>query len=338
MKRGARSFTSPSPSPTTSKRGSRTLSLTLTLSLTATATLFPQPAQAWELFRSQSSAVERGNEHLKKGQHKEALEAYDEAARELPDDPSVQLDRGLALLGLNQLPQAREAFRRAGAGSAPKEIRGPALYDLGAAFMQEANQAGKAEDLDGAKKLLEESVDAFRGSLRAQPSNKDAAWNLELAKRRLVDVEKKQEEKKKQEEEKKKEEEKKDEQDKEKDKEQEKDKSDDEKSDEKKEPQPDAGSPNEGDDEKPNEKDGQGEPDAGAPPQPEPKQGPDGGAPEQPREAEPPEPEPGKEEPNALPEHMKNALDALKSGEENLEKQRAKQRARSRPRRIEKDW
>jgi Ca-activated chloride channel family protein len=306
--------------------------LALALSLAFSLTVMPRPARAWELFRSQSSAVERGNEHLKKGQHKEALEAYDEAARELPNDPSVQLDRGLALLGLNQLPQAREAFRRAGAGNAPKEVRGPALYDLGAAFMQEADQAGKAEDLDGAKKLLEESVDAFRGSLRAQPSNKDAAWNLELAKRRLIDVEKKQEEKKKQEEEKKKEEEKKDEQDKD------QDKSDDENKDDKKEPQPDAGSPKEGDDEKPNEQDGQGEPDAGAPPQPEPKQGPDGGAPEQPREAESPEPQPAKEEPNALPEHMKNALDALESGEENLEKQRAKQRARSRPRRIEKDW
>ena len=290
--------------------------------------LTPPRARAWDLFRSESSAIERGNEHLSKGQPKEALEAYDQAARDLPNDPSVQLDRGLALLSLGKLAEAREAFRRAGSANIPKQVRGPALYDLGLAFMQEADAAGKAEDLDGAKKLLEESVDAFRGSLRAEPSNKDAAWNLELAKRRLVDVDKKQEEKKKEEEEKKKDEEQKDKQDKQ-DGEPDPDKKDD------KPKQPDAGSPEQGDAGTPKPEDGQGEPDAGTPPQPEPEPEPaDGGA----AEATPPEPPPQPGKDNALPEHMQRALDALESGEENLEKQRAKQRARSRPQRVEKDW
>lgn len=287
----------------------------------------PRPARAWELFRSQSSAVERGNEALGKGQHKEALEAYDEAARELPNDPAVQLDRGLALQGLGKLAEAREAFRRAAAASAPKEIRGPALYDLGTTFMQEADMAAKAEDLDGAKKLLEESVDAFRGSLRAQPNNQDAAWNLEIAKRRLVDTQKKQEEKKKQEEEKKKDE-------------QNKDKDDQNKDDQNKDQKPDAGAPEPGDGGSPNQDDGQGEPDAGAAQQPEPKPG-DAGKPE-PQQPEPQEQEAeesdAKPDPNALPEHMQRALDALEASEENLEKLRAKQRAKQRPRRIEKDW
>lgn len=292
-------------------------------------------AHAWEWFRSESSAVERGNEHLAKGQHEEALKAYDEAARELPNDPAVQLDRGLALQSLGKLGEAREAFRRAGSAASPKDIRGPALYDLGLAFMQEADTAGKADDLDGAKKLLEESVDAFRGSLRAQPNNKDAAWNLELAKRRLVDTQKKQDEKKKQDEE-----DKKDDQDKDKDKDQNKD--DQNKDDQNKDQQPDAGAPERGDGGSENQNDGQGEPDAGAPPPPEP-QGADAGGdkPEQKpeEEAEEQQPsEPEKQDPNALPEHMKRALDALESGEENLEKLRAKQRARSRPRRIDKDW
>jgi Ca-activated chloride channel family protein len=301
----------------------------LALSLTVHA----RPALAWELFRSQSNAVERGNEHLAKGQHEEALKAYDEAARELPNDPAVQLDRGLALSSLGKLGEAREAFRRAGSAASPKDIRGPALYDLGLAFMQEADMASKAEDLDGAKKLLEESVDAFRGSLRALPNNHDAAWNLELAKRRIVDTQKKQEEKKKQDEEKKKDEQNKDQ-----------NKDDQNKDDQKKQPQPDAGAPERGDGGSPNQNDGQGEPDAGAPPPPEPEEA-DAGTPKPPEESEAePEPatqepaEPPKQEPNALPEHMKRALDALESGEENLEKLRAKQRARTRPRRIDKDW
>jgi Ca-activated chloride channel family protein len=307
-----------------------TLSLTLTLTASATATI--PKARAWEWFRSQSSAIERGNEALAKGQHQEALEAYDQAARELPNDPAVQLDRGLALLGLDKLGEAREAFRRAGAASAPKDVRGPALYDLGLAFMKEADMAGQAEDLDGANKMLQESIDAFRGSLRARPNNPDAAWNLELAKRRLVDNEQKREQKKKDEEEKKKDQQ-----------EQDKDKDPQNKDPDQPSQQPDAGSNEAGDagtpkpEDEPGDQGDKGEQDAGQP-EPEPQEG-QGDAGEPPPQQEPeeqkPQPQP---EANELPEHMKRALDALEAGEENLEKQRARQRARQRPRRIEKDW
>ncbi|HEY6879933.1 MAG TPA: tetratricopeptide repeat protein [Polyangiales bacterium] len=293
------------------------------------------PARAWELFRSESSAVERGNAALAKGQHKEALEAYDQAARELPDNPAVQLDRGLALLGMDKLGEAREAFRRAGVANAPKDVRGPGLYNLGLTFLKEADLAGKAEDLDGAKKMLEEAVDAFRGSLRAKPGNGDAAWNLELAKRRLVDNEQKREQKKKEEEEKKKDEQKQQDQ-----------QNQDQQNQDQQSQQPDAGSPESGDagTPKPNDQDGnQGdkdEQDAGQPEPQEPSPA-DAGRP-QPQEPEPqqqqPAPEPQGDANKQLPEHMKRALDALEAGEENLEKQRARQRARQRPRRIEKDW
>jgi Ca-activated chloride channel homolog len=305
---------------------------------------FTSRAHAWELFRSESSAIERGNEHLAKGQHKEALEAYDEAASELPNDPAVQLDRGLALLGLGKLGDAREAFRRGASGSAPKEVRGPALYNLGLTFLRDAEQAGQAQDLDGAKKLLEEAVDAFGGSLRAQPNNRDAAWNLELAKRRLVDTQQKQEQKKKEQEE----------QDKDKQKDQDKNqdpdkqKGDGDKNSDEPKPedqQNDGGTPNDqspdgdqGDQQKPEDA-----PDGGAPEQ-EPSAGDGGAAPPAPEPE--PEPEPQEQSPaeaqegqnKALPEHMQRALDALEAGEENLEKLRAKQRARSRPRRVDKDW
>ncbi|MET0342929.1 MAG: tetratricopeptide repeat protein [Polyangiales bacterium] len=294
---------------------------------------FATPVHAWELFKSESDSVAEGNAHLAKKQFQEALDAYDRAARELPDDPGVQLDRGLALLGLGKFGDAREAFRRGAQGNAPPEVRGPSLYNLGGTFMQEAQQAAEAEDFDGANKLLTEGIDALKGALRAQPGSAEAAWNLEIAKRRLVDVQKKQEEKKKQEEEEK-----------------------------KKQPPQDGGTPQPGDGGSPNQGDGgddqkqpdpgdQGdggqkpdepdEPDAGAG---EPDAGDAGGTPPpQPGEedasapSEPPPAEPQKGD-KAMPEHMQRALDALEANEENLEKQRARQRARSQRRRIEKDW
>lgn len=287
------------------------------------------PARAWELFRSESSDVAHGNEALAKGQNKEALEAYDRAARALPDDPGVQLNRGLALLANDKLGEAREAFRRAASGNAPKELRAAALYNMGLTFLKDGEQAAKAEDLDGAKKQFEEAVDAFKGSLRAQPDNRDAAWNLELAKRRLVDTKQKQDEKKKQEEEKKKQEEQnKDQQNKDQQDQDQQDKQQGDAGSDKPEPRStDAGTPEADGGAQAQPEDGQNQGDAGTPP-PEPRDA------ATPAPAPAPQPEPTKQ----LPEHMERALDALEAGEQNLEKQRALQRARARPRRIEKDW
>jgi Ca-activated chloride channel family protein len=306
----------------------------------------PPAALAWEPFRSQSRDVERGNEHLKKGQAAEALEAYETAQRKLPSEPGVQLDRGLALMAQGKLGPAREAFRNAAQGNAPADVRGEALYDLGLAFMKEADTQAKGEDLEGAQKSLQEAVDALKSSLRAKPKNRDAAWNLELARRRLVEAQKKQEEKKKQDEQKKQDEEKKDEQKQDQDQDggtppenQDQNKPDENKQDQdSKDPQkPDQEKPEgegkdqkspqpEGDKGKEQPKDGQGE----QKPQPKPdKDAKEGKAKPQPAEATPEQ---------RLPEHMKKALDALSAGEENLEKHRAQQRAQQRPRRIEKDW
>ena len=317
----------------------------LSLTLLGVLAAVPSAALAWEPFRSASPDVERGNQHLKKGQAAEALEAYETAQRKLPNEPGVQLNRGLALMAQGKLGPAREAFRNATQGNASPELRGQALYDLGLAFMKDAEAQAKSEDLEGAQKSLQEAVDALKSSLRAKPGNHDAAWNLELARRRLVEAQKKQEEKKKQEEQKK-DQEKKDEQKQEQDggtppdeqsdagtkppeqdpnqqgKDDQQDKPEDKPEDSKGEPKQEP----EGDKGQQKPKDGQGEQ------KPEPKPGKDakqGDAKPQPAEATPEQ---------RLPEHMKKALDALSAGEENLEKHRAQARARQRPQRIEKDW
>lgn len=284
--------------------------------------LAPGAALAWDPFRAPNDDVLKGNAHLEKGQVQEALSAYNEAAKRLPNEPGVHLDRGLALLKAGKLPEAREALRMATQGDASPAIRGQANYNLGLAFMQEAEAAAKQEQGDEAQKLLRESADAFKGSLRANPGNRDAAWNYELAKRRLVEQQKKDQEKKEQEKKEQEEQEKKEQ----------------EKGDQKPE----------GDDEKQGDQgndDKQGDEDAGAPKPDEPEgqdaggQEPDQKQPDQ-KQPEPEQPEP--QQPNeaqpAMPEHMQKALDALENSEENLQKHRAAQQARQRPRRIEKDW
>jgi tetratricopeptide (TPR) repeat protein len=300
--------------------------------------LRPARARAWEWFRSESGAVERGNEHFKAKRYDEAVKAYDEALRDHPDDPGVQLDRGTALLAQKSYGPARDALRSASRGHVDPEIRSRALYNLGLSFLDEANTLAGGEDPKEAQGRLRESVDAFKAALRAKPGNADAAWNLDLARRRLVELE----EQKKKEDEQKKDEKKDEKQD-----EQKKDEQDKNDKDEQKDPpdhDPDAG-PDDGGAGEP--KPGNDERDAGSPEPSEPDG--DGGAgtgqdAAAPQPAEPGDAgasggaggEPAPAEPSR--DAMDRALDALREGEESFQKHRAGARARTRPERVLKDW
>ncbi|MFT3921240.1 MAG: hypothetical protein QM778_01770 [Myxococcales bacterium] len=306
--------------------------------LFALGSLVPNRAQAWEWFRSENQDARRGNELLEKGKADEATQAYEAAQRALPNDPGLMLNKGLGLLGAGKLPEARDAFRAASQGQASPELRGKANYNLGLTFLREADTLAKEEKLEEAQKALTESVDAFKSSLRNVPKNHDAAWNLELAKRRLVDLE----QKKQQQEQEKKDQEQKDQQQNQDQQNQDQQNQDQQNQDQqnqdqqkpndqndqnKAQPEPKDQEPKGGDQQKPESKDKAGQDQAKAPEQQQ--------APEQQPQPQEPQERPGQK---ALPEHMQRALDALSESDDNLQKQRARARARQRPQRIEKDW
>ncbi|MCU0677344.1 MAG: hypothetical protein MUE69_31710 [Myxococcota bacterium] len=136
---------------------------------------------------------ERGNERLRANDANGALQSYDRAARALPNEAGVQLNRGLALLAANDLAQAREALLRATDPQAPRELRADAYYDLGLAFYREGDALAATEDHQGAQAQFREAVDAFRRSLRLRPGDRQTAWNLELALRRIREEQERQE-------------------------------------------------------------------------------------------------------------------------------------------------
>ncbi len=270
-------------------------------------------ARAWDPLHTPNPDIAEGNARMAAGNPEGALEAYDEAARRLPDDPRVALNRGLALMAMGDLDAAGEALSRAGQDSSDDAIRAAAFYDLGLAHYRTGDELAGAEDHEQARERFQSAADALRASLRARPGNRDAAWNLELALRR---------EQEQQEEQEREEHEQEDEEDSDDSEEQE-----DSDESEQQEDSDDEGAPEE--DQEPSE-------DEGEPSEDESEQ-------EQEQEQEPSEDE-SEPEPEApprgqeLPEDARRLLDALQDDEESLERQRARARAARERRRPTRDW
>lgn len=281
--------------------------LALSMLALAMLTLAPERAHAWEwrdLLRSDNGHVEDGNERMRAGDHQGALVEYDKAAKQLPSEGGVHLNRGLALLAAGDLPKARESLLRATEPPASAAVRAAAYYNLGLAFYRDADAKAGEEDHEQAQSMFRESADALKRSLRLVPGNRDAAWNLELATRRIREEEEKQKQKQQeQEEQKQQEEQEKQDQD-----QQNQDPQDQEQQDQEQKPEPNDGQ----DPQDPQEK-------------PEPKE------PQQ-------QPEPEAQPEVAEPREAERALDALQQGEESLERLRAQQRAGRERRQPTKDW
>ena len=130
---------------------------------------------------------------MAQGQYGPALEAYDEAARELPDVRAVQLNRGLALLAQDLGEQAKDAFVAAADPAASPNTRADAYYDLGIGYARQGDAISQQEEYEQASAHFQEAADAFKRALRVRPGDRDAAWNLEYAMKRIREEEEKQE-------------------------------------------------------------------------------------------------------------------------------------------------
>ncbi|MFI5308724.1 MAG: hypothetical protein ACHQ53_15310 [Polyangiales bacterium] len=252
-------------------------------------------ARSW--LRTENGNVLEGNQKLAAGDGKSALAAYDRAARELPSEAGVHLDRGLALLKTGDLPAARQALELATRPPGSSAVRADAYYDLGVAFYKEADAKATEKNHEEAQKLFREASDAFKHGLRLRPRDRNGAWNFELATRRIHE----QEEKQKQEQNK---------DDQKKNKDQNNDKNKDQNKDQKDQPQ--------------DQKQDQQKQD-----------------PQKQDQAKQDQQKQDQQKQNAeqktRPE-VEQALDALQSGEQNLERLKAMNRAAQEQRKPEKDW
>ncbi|HKP56387.1 MAG TPA: tetratricopeptide repeat protein [Polyangiales bacterium] len=305
----------------------------LVVQLVAASVLLPSAhAELPPLLRSENGNVRDGNEKLNRGDAKGALESYTLAARQLPEAPGVQLDRGLALLKSGDLAKARESFLSATTPSAPPPLRADAYENLALAFYREGDQLAGQNKHKEAQQMFRESLDAGKRSLRLRPGDPNTAWNLELAARRIREEEQKQ--KQKEEEEKQKQDEK------DKDKDKDKDKQQDDQSKDQQQNQDQKDQQQSGDDKKQDQDKPKGDQDQKKQDQ-QPKQDPPKDQQQQqqqPQQGQDGQDQPEQAEEKQLPAEAEQALDALGNSEENFERYRARQRASRERRAPEKDW
>lgn len=121
--------------------------------------------------------AERGNRLFREGRYEEALAAYTEAVEGGRDDPELRYNIGTTLLRLGRYAEAERQFARA-LRSVDPALRTPTLYNLGLRFLEDGRGS---PDPRAQARLLDAAVEAFRQSLRLDPADIDAKWNLELA-------------------------------------------------------------------------------------------------------------------------------------------------------------
>jgi len=127
------------------------------------------------LLQAEEPNVRAGNERLAAGDAAGALSRYDAAEKALGPRAEIDFDRGNALFAQGKQAEAQQAWRRAQEADARGRgtLSSRALQNMG-------NSLEAAGDRDGA-------VKAFAESLRRDPANEDARYNLEVLLRRRAE-------------------------------------------------------------------------------------------------------------------------------------------------------
>ena len=109
---------------------------------------------------------EHGNRLYKKGQVAKAGAAYENALRSDPAAPGVALNRGNAYYKEGRMDKALESYKRAAESDRDPSLQSAAFYNLGDALVRRGDLA-RAEDF-------------YKQSLRLNPKDQDAKYNLEF--------------------------------------------------------------------------------------------------------------------------------------------------------------
>ena len=125
---------------------------------------------------------EKGNRAYRRGEYAEALKRYREALTVDSEPARLQYNLGTTLLQLGEFLEARESLAE-GLGAQAPDLRSRAFYNLGNSLA--GGSGGDSAD----EEELRAGVEAYRRALLLDPRRDEARWNMELALRRLDELE-----------------------------------------------------------------------------------------------------------------------------------------------------
>ena len=126
--------------------------------LTANTTLFAQ---------STNKLLRQGNKEYKEQKYNNATESYTKALQQAPKEVRGYFNLGDTYFMMNQLDKAKEMYQQSATLSTNAEIKAKAFYNIGNAHYKQEK--------------WQESVNAYKQSLKYNPKDKDAKYNLMMA-------------------------------------------------------------------------------------------------------------------------------------------------------------
>jgi Ca-activated chloride channel family protein len=111
--------------------------------------------------------IRKGNQLYKQKNYEASKEAYNKALAENPKDPTANYNMGNASFRSEKHDDAVQLYDNTIANSTDKPVQEKAFYNKGVAFSKE--------------KKLQESIDAWKQSLKLDPNDNDARENLQKA-------------------------------------------------------------------------------------------------------------------------------------------------------------
>jgi len=118
------------------------------------------------------SDLNRGNDYYKKGEYSQAGQIYNKILEKKANDLKARFNLGDALYKEGRYKESQSVFESLTGAAVPKDLRQAAYYNLGNSFF-------KQEDYKSA-------IGAYEDALKIDPKDKDAQFNLELAKKMLT--------------------------------------------------------------------------------------------------------------------------------------------------------
>lgn len=117
--------------------------------------------------QSTNKLLRQGNKEYKEQKYNNATESYTKALQQAPKEVRGYFNLGDTYFMMNQLDKAKEMYQQSATLSTNAEIKAKAFYNIGNAnYKQEKWQ---------------ESVNAYKQSLKYNPKDKDAKYNLMMA-------------------------------------------------------------------------------------------------------------------------------------------------------------